>query len=1069
MINRDSPTLFTSALLVTDTYTPTNGSSDSFLAKLTEANGSSVSAALEIRSTEGGILLPRMTTTQVNNLNATGGMIAYDETLDVFKFRQGNAWVQFGSEGSGYGPGDPTYLQDTHSTLEDNLSVGTPPPDFLELGEDNVTIGCSVGTLGIGGDKNTLIGSNAGNVLNIAVSNATGVGYGALRENETNACSAFGSLAGYSNTTGSIDAFGSEALTENVDGENNTGISYRALASNVDGDNNTGVGRESIYSNVSGSNITAVGYKAANATTVDNISAFGSQSLLVSTGASMNAFGANAFLSATTAANSCAFGTDAGRSLTTGSFHTLIGNESGYTVTTNSNLTAVGYQAARSTNANNITAIGYRALRSSVGNNCTAVGANVLPSLTVGQSFTAIGANLLPIATSSGFSTFVGADSGALVTTGHSNTCVGQNNLNKLTTSSEVIAIGRDVLNNITAACGGNVAIGNTSLVTAGTGGAVAAYNVSIGGESGSELLAGERNIFIGHESFYSGLSAQITANNCIVIGSQCYSSPTTITNAIAIGNGIVLQQDNSLVLGKNVNVGIGTETPAASAILEIASTTGALLLPRMSTTEVNALTAVNGMSLYDSTLNTFKFRQNGAWVQYGAFSSSSTMNAFGSNAFLSVTSAANGCAFGTDAGRSLTTGSFAALFGNEAGYTATTTSTLTAVGYQAARATNAANVTAVGYKALLLSTGANNTAVGANVMVAATTPQSCTAVGANLLPVLTTGSLNTFVGADSGILLTTGSNTTSVGQANLIRLTTSSGNIAIGKGVLNNIAASCSFNVGIGNSSLTNAGTASTVPTVATNNVGLGVNSGLELVTGSYNTFIGADAFNSTFGATVTANSCIVLGAQCYSSPATLSNSAAIGNNIVLQQDNTLVLGNNMDIGIGTETPSKKLHVVGDGVFTGNVGAGTISPSNVLHVFGTAQFQGITSGYANTGLVRTQYGRTTTGAGTATIDFAVPTANRNIRTVQVTIAVMNTTGDKSAYSTSTAAAFWNGATTAQVGTLPTITMTTAGYSPTAAWSISGNNLRLTVTGVASNDSIWVVSAEEYSTYNSAS
>lgn len=61
--------------------------------------------------------------------------------------------------------------------------------------------------------------------------------------------------------------------------------------------------------------------------------------------------------------------------------------------------------------------------------------------------------------------------------------------------------------------------------------------------------------------------------------------------------------------------VGIGTTTPATSAAVEIASTTGALLLPRMTTTQRNALTAVNGMILYNSTLNKIQVYEGGAWA----------------------------------------------------------------------------------------------------------------------------------------------------------------------------------------------------------------------------------------------------------------------------------------------------------------------------------------------------------------------------------------------------------------------------------------------------------------------
>lgn len=54
---------------------------------------------------------------------------------------------------------------------------------------------------------------------------------------------------------------------------------------------------------------------------------------------------------------------------------------------------------------------------------------------------------------------------------------------------------------------------------------------------------------------------------------------------------------------------------PATSAILELQSTMGALLLPRMTTTERDALTAVNGMVIYNATDNVVQARENGVWV----------------------------------------------------------------------------------------------------------------------------------------------------------------------------------------------------------------------------------------------------------------------------------------------------------------------------------------------------------------------------------------------------------------------------------------------------------------------
>jgi len=61
--------------------------------------------------------------------------------------------------------------------------------------------------------------------------------------------------------------------------------------------------------------------------------------------------------------------------------------------------------------------------------------------------------------------------------------------------------------------------------------------------------------------------------------------------------------------------VAIGSSTPTASAALDIQGTTGALLLPRLTTTQRNALTATNGMVIYNSTTTQLEAYENGSWV----------------------------------------------------------------------------------------------------------------------------------------------------------------------------------------------------------------------------------------------------------------------------------------------------------------------------------------------------------------------------------------------------------------------------------------------------------------------
>ncbi|MDI6767956.1 MAG: hypothetical protein QME52_14140, partial [Bacteroidota bacterium] len=67
------------------------------------------------------------------------------------------------------------------------------------------------------------------------------------------------------------------------------------------------------------------------------------------------------------------------------------------------------------------------------------------------------------------------------------------------------------------------------------------------------------------------------------------------------------------MVISSAGNVGIGTTSPQGA--LDVSSTTGAFIVPRMTTAERDALTTVNGMIIYNTTTNQFNFYENDAWV----------------------------------------------------------------------------------------------------------------------------------------------------------------------------------------------------------------------------------------------------------------------------------------------------------------------------------------------------------------------------------------------------------------------------------------------------------------------
>lgn len=93
--------------------------------------------------------------------------------------------------------------------------------------------------------------------------------------------------------------------------------------------------------------------------------------------------------------------------------------------------------------------------------------------------------------------------------------------------------------------------------------------------------------------------------------------SPFYISRKQTGGAEIQLQQDGDIILnGSNGdNVGIGTTNPVFNSILEISSTTKGVLLPRLTTTQVNAIASPgNGLTVYNTTLNTLCFYNGTSW-----------------------------------------------------------------------------------------------------------------------------------------------------------------------------------------------------------------------------------------------------------------------------------------------------------------------------------------------------------------------------------------------------------------------------------------------------------------------
>ncbi len=159
-----------------------------------------------------------------------------------------------------------------------------------------------------------------------------------------------------------------------------------------------------------------------------------------------------------------------------------------------------------------------------------------------------------------------------------------------------------------------------------------------------------------------------------------------------------------------------------------------------------------------------------------------------------------------------------------------------------------------------------------------------------------TTGQSNSFFGVVAGNLNTIGNNNTFFGSGAGYHTTSANGNVFFGS------------NAGFNN-------------TTGGSNSFFGVSSGLSNTTELNNTFIGANS-NGASG---------------------ITNATALGANAVVTQNNSVVLGNNASVGVGTSAPQAKLHVVGTnaGRFDGNVtingnlsvtGAANLTATNAIH-----------------------------------------------------------------------------------------------------------------------------------------
>lgn len=280
------------------------------------------------------------------------------------------------------------------------------------------------------------------------------------------------------------------------------------------------------------------------------------------------------------------FGVDAGK-VSTGAFNTFIGQESG----------------ANNSDAVHNTFIGYKSgTLNSTGISNTFVGSNAGAANINGFANTFLGKEAGTANVDGTNNTYVGFGAGAANAVGISNTVLGfmanyhgaQGNHNVFvggqagdnnTGNDNIIlgfASGYNNGGNFNVFTGNYAGFSNVSGSentylgdNAGYHGKVAQFNTCVGSKSGFFNLSGVANVFLGNKSGYSNTNGH---NNVFLGYGAGYYNTTgqrntylgygangtaTLENATAVGSEAKVTASNSIVLGKNANVGIGVSAPS--------------------------------------------------------------------------------------------------------------------------------------------------------------------------------------------------------------------------------------------------------------------------------------------------------------------------------------------------------------------------------------------------------------------------------------------------------------------------------------------------------------------------
>jgi trimeric autotransporter adhesin len=528
----------------------------------TDGSSANTSAILDVKSTEKGMLVPRMSKAQKLAITTpANGLLIYQNTPDSvgFYYYDGTNWIWLQNANAGWGI-------DGNNNINNTNFIGTINNTPLRF---------------------KVFNNNAGFID--STSQNTALGYNALMASTANYNTAFGFDAGKALTTGfSNTIFGNKALLTLTSGAYNIAIGDSAMSNAVNANANTAVGYQALKG-LEGQGLntfnTAIGYRSQFAQTSAAPTFVASDNTSVGTFALENnvtgnrnvAIGRSAMRLTDSSSGNVAIGhaalfrnkrTDFSQNVAVGCFAL------NFDTTSNWN-TAIGGDAMLGANNSSLnTVIGFRALRQiTAGSENNALGVGAMEYKDTALSCVGIGRfalsgdlfniNLadtgsIAIGTRAGrynnvsYNTFIGYESGignngVLGMTGKEIVSIGAFSLRNLTSGSSNSSFGFKAMQQATTG-NGNVAIGTRSLFNNTTGN----YNVSIGDSAmyGSATSIGDRNIAIGA---YALRNAVATTTNNVAIGDSTMQMLGNGGSNVALGSNALSKNVNG-----NRNIAIG-------------------------------------------------------------------------------------------------------------------------------------------------------------------------------------------------------------------------------------------------------------------------------------------------------------------------------------------------------------------------------------------------------------------------------------------------------------------------------------------------------------------------------